>query len=215
MNIFSLELLTLQSLLCTTFADPIGNLWTREFTCHISSDLELKKCLAWYAPRRVEISSSIRYHHRVALSTSLPCDCIVLCNRKSNSYELSAKSILTCLALQIQLATLAICATTTLAVQIIKAEGADLVNSVTGDRFQIVGVAYQPGGSSGYNPASGVDPLSDGSVCLRDAALMQRLGPYLCTRRAGISADKSRCECNQSLQCRSRSQSRHVRFYFQ
>ncbi len=74
------------------------------------------------------------------------------------------------------MAVLALCATTTLAVQTINAEGADLVNSVTGDKFQIVGVAYQPGGSSGYDPSSGVDPLSDGSVCLRDAALMQRLG---------------------------------------
>lgn len=35
---------------------------------------------------------------------------------------------------------------------------------------------YQPGGSSGYNPGSGVDPLSDGDICLRDAALMQQLG---------------------------------------
>ncbi|KAH0565051.1 hypothetical protein GP486_001561 [Trichoglossum hirsutum] len=35
--------------------------------------------------------------------------------------------------------------------------------------------AYQPGGSSGYDGKSG-DPLSDGSTCLRDAALMQRLG---------------------------------------
>lgn len=73
---------------------------------------------------------------------------------------------------------LALYATTTLAVSTIKVEGADLVNSKTGAKFQIVGVAYQPGGSSGYNPASGVDPLSDGSVCLRDAALMQRLGRF-------------------------------------
>lgn len=36
--------------------------------------------------------------------------------------------------------------------------------------------SYQPGGSSGYNPGSGVDPLSDAGVCLRDAILMQRLG---------------------------------------
>jgi hypothetical protein len=40
----------------------------------------------------------------------------------------------------------------------------------------MLGVAYQPGGQSGYNPGSGIDPLSDASVCLRDAALMQRLG---------------------------------------
>jgi len=35
---------------------------------------------------------------------------------------------------------------------------------------------YQPGGSSGFNPDSGIDPLSDANVCLRDATLMQRLG---------------------------------------
>jgi len=63
-----------------------------------------------------------------------------------------------------------------IAVQPLVIEGPDFVNSVTGDRFQIVGVAYQPGGSSGYNPESGIDPLSDGDICLRDAALMQRLG---------------------------------------
>lgn len=60
--------------------------------------------------------------------------------------------------------------------QTVVIKGPDFVNSVTGNRLQIVGVAYQPGGSSGYNPGSGVDPLSDGAVCLRDAALMQRLG---------------------------------------
>ncbi|KAL2068875.1 hypothetical protein VTL71DRAFT_15213 [Oculimacula yallundae] len=74
----------------------------------------------------------------------------------------------------IQTAILALLATTTLAVQPITIKGADLVNSVTGARFQIVGVAYQPGGSSGYN--GGEDPLSNKDVCLRDAALMQRLG---------------------------------------
>ncbi|KAG4444435.1 hypothetical protein IFR05_000026 [Cadophora sp. M221] len=76
----------------------------------------------------------------------------------------------------VQVAILALLATSTFAVRPITIKGSDLVNSVTGDRFQIVGVAYQPGGSSGYNPGSGVDPLSDHDVCLRDAALMQRLG---------------------------------------
>lgn len=36
--------------------------------------------------------------------------------------------------------------------------------------------SYQPGGSSGFIPGSGIDPLSDGELCLRDAALMQMLG---------------------------------------
>lgn len=35
---------------------------------------------------------------------------------------------------------------------------------------------YQPGGSAGYNPDSGKDPLSDEDQCLRDAILMQRAG---------------------------------------
>lgn len=36
--------------------------------------------------------------------------------------------------------------------------------------------SYQPGGSSGFVPGSGIDPLSNGELCLRDAALMQMLG---------------------------------------
>ncbi|KAL3421965.1 glycolipid anchored surface protein [Phlyctema vagabunda] len=73
-------------------------------------------------------------------------------------------------------AALALCSSTAVAVTPLVIQGSNFVNSVTGNRFQVVGVAYQPGGSSGYNPESGVDPLSDGAVCLRDAALMQRLG---------------------------------------
>lgn len=55
-------------------------------------------------------------------------------------------------------------------------DGSDFVNSVTGDRFVMVGLAYQPAGASGYDPNSGVDPLSDADACLRDAAVMQKLG---------------------------------------
>ncbi|KAL8675812.1 MAG: hypothetical protein Q9186_007583 [Xanthomendoza sp. 1 TL-2023] len=62
------------------------------------------------------------------------------------------------------------------AVPNIKVQGADYVNNVTTDRFQIIGVAYQPGGSAGFIAGSGIDPLSNGTLCLRDAALMQRLG---------------------------------------
>lgn len=54
-----------------------------------------------------------------------------------------------------------------------------------------MGVAYQPGGSSGYNPASGVDPLSDGNVCLRDAALMQRLGRFNTLRGLGVALNNT------------------------
>ena len=86
---------------------------------------------------------------------------------------------------------LALYASIASAVQPIKVQGSDFVNTVTNNRFQIIGVAYeclvsidvqnanilcryQPGGSSGFNPGS--DPLSNGTVCLRDAALMQQLG---------------------------------------
>ena len=42
--------------------------------------------------------------------------------------------------------------------------------------LELINSSYQPGGSSGFNPGSGVDPLSNGTLCLRDAALMQQLG---------------------------------------
>ncbi|KAH8697878.1 1,3-beta-glucanosyltransferase Gel2 [Talaromyces proteolyticus] len=53
-------------------------------------------------------------------------------------------------------------------------EGKDFVNSVTKDRFQIIGVDYQPGGSAAFKKTA--DPLSDKDTCLRDAAVLQRLG---------------------------------------
>lgn len=62
------------------------------------------------------------------------------------------------------------------AVQPLKVQGNSFVNSETGKRFQIVGMAYQPGGSAGYDPEKGKDPLSHKETCLRDAALMQVLG---------------------------------------
>ncbi|KAE8357047.1 Glucanosyltransferase-domain-containing protein [Aspergillus coremiiformis] len=70
----------------------------------------------------------------------------------------------------------ALCALATAANAVIPIEvkGKDFVNSKTGDRFQILGVDYQPGGSSGFTKDK--DPLSDKDACLRDAALMQRLG---------------------------------------
>lgn len=62
------------------------------------------------------------------------------------------------------------------AVQPLDVQGSFFVNPATGNRFQIVGVAYQPGGSAGYNPDLKKDPLSNKDICLRDAALMQILG---------------------------------------
>jgi hypothetical protein len=74
-------------------------------------------------------------------------------------------------------ALVALAATTVAAVKPLEIRGTDFVEPDTGKRVQIVGVAYQPGGSAGYNPkATGQDPLSDPEICMRDAALMQVMG---------------------------------------
>lgn len=62
------------------------------------------------------------------------------------------------------------------AVTPLEIQGTDFVNPETGNKFQIIGMAYQPGGSAGYDPKTGKDPLSHKEECLRDAALMQVLG---------------------------------------
>lgn len=62
------------------------------------------------------------------------------------------------------------------AVKPLEVQGNNFVEPDSGNRFQIVGMAYQPGGSAGYNPEEGKDPLSHKDACLRDAALMQVLG---------------------------------------
>ncbi|KAJ6441843.1 1,3-beta-glucanosyltransferase gel2 [Purpureocillium lavendulum] len=71
---------------------------------------------------------------------------------------------------------LALCATAVNAVPSLQVNGTDFVNPDTGKKFQIVGIAYQPGGSAGYDPKTGKDPLSHADTCLRDAALMQVMG---------------------------------------
>ncbi|KAL1879394.1 hypothetical protein VTK73DRAFT_7031 [Phialemonium thermophilum] len=71
---------------------------------------------------------------------------------------------------------LALGASLALAVKPLVVKDNYFVNPDTGNRFQIVGVAYQPGGSAGYNPELRKDPLSNADNCLRDAALMQVLG---------------------------------------
>ena len=77
---------------------------------------------------------------------------------------------------QIQSALLALGASLVSAVPVLEVKDNHFYNPKTGNRFQIVGVAYQPGGSAGYNPALRIDPLSDPDVCLRDAAILQILG---------------------------------------
>ncbi|KAI1403488.1 glycoside hydrolase family 72 protein [Hypoxylon fuscum] len=67
-------------------------------------------------------------------------------------------------------------ATLAAAVTPIEVQGKQFVNTKTGNAFQIVGMAYQIGGSAGYDPSHGKDPLSNGDICKRDAALMQTLG---------------------------------------
>ena len=61
------------------------------------------------------------------------------------------------------------------AVSPIEMQGANFVDTSSGDRFFIIGIDYQPGGSSGYGTTNS-DPLSNGTTCLRDAVLMQELG---------------------------------------
>ncbi|KAK6845609.1 hypothetical protein PG995_015719 [Apiospora arundinis] len=78
--------------------------------------------------------------------------------------------------LQLQSALVALGATIVAAVPALEARGNQFVNPKTNDVFQIVGMAYQIGGSAGYDPSHGKDPLSNGDVCKRDAALMQVLG---------------------------------------
>ncbi|KAK4162204.1 Glucanosyltransferase-domain-containing protein [Cladorrhinum sp. PSN259] len=80
------------------------------------------------------------------------------------------------LALQTYSALLALGATLAAAVQPLEVQNGVFVNPKTGNQFQIVGVAYQPGGSAGYNPEKKIDPLSNADICMRDAALMQILG---------------------------------------
>ncbi|PNY26112.1 1,3-beta-glucanosyltransferase [Tolypocladium capitatum] len=76
----------------------------------------------------------------------------------------------------IQSALVALAATIVGAVPSLEVQGTEFVNPASGNKFQIVGVAYQPGGSAGYNPNAGKDPLSNADTCLRDAALMQVMG---------------------------------------
>ncbi|BCR90214.1 1,3-beta-glucanosyltransferase gel2 [Aspergillus chevalieri] len=65
-------------------------------------------------------------------------------------------------------------AATASAVTPVVVDGKDFVNSETKERFPIIGVDYQPGGAGGFSTKK--DPLSSPKDCLRDAALMQRLG---------------------------------------
>ncbi|TID25658.1 glycoside hydrolase family 72 protein [Venturia nashicola] len=67
-------------------------------------------------------------------------------------------------------------ASSSLAVNSVTVQGQDFVDTVTKNRVMIIGVDYQPGGQGAYDPNVRADALSNGTVCLRDAALLQRLG---------------------------------------
>src|SRR6478735_8725423 len=93
-----------------------------------------------------------------------------------------------------QTALVALGAALVAAVPPLEVRGNQFVNPKTGDRFQVVGVAYQPGGSAGYDPKLGFDPLSNATTCKRDAALMQVLGVNT-IRVYNLSPDLNHDEC--------------------
>jgi 1,3-beta-glucanosyltransferase GAS3 len=70
----------------------------------------------------------------------------------------------------------ALAATAVSAVKPLVVKDGSFVHPDTGNKFHIVGMAYQPGGSAGYDPTTGKDPLSHPEECKRDAALMQIIG---------------------------------------
>lgn len=84
-------------------------------------------------------------------------------------------------------------ATVAAAVKPLKLEGPNFVDE-DGNKFQIVGAAYQPGGSAGYAPKKGEDPLSDPEICKRDAAILQVLGVNA-IRVYNLSPDINHDEC--------------------
>ncbi|KAI1841075.1 hypothetical protein JX266_012733 [Neoarthrinium moseri] len=78
------------------------------------------------------------------------------------------------------------------AVEYLSISGSDFVTNSTNKRFDIIGVTYQPGGSSGFT--STADPLSDTEACLRDAIIMQKLGVNV-VRIYNLDADLNHDEC--------------------
>jgi len=74
------------------------------------------------------------------------------------------------------LTTACVFAATALAANPIVVQEQEFIDSRTNQRFVILGIDYQPGGQGAYGPTNSQDPLSNGTACLRDAALMQSLG---------------------------------------
>ncbi|KAG6065959.1 hypothetical protein E4U32_006647 [Claviceps aff. humidiphila group G2b] len=76
---------------------------------------------------------------------------------------------------QLQGALVTLAASLVAAVPSLEIEGNEFFNPKTGEKFQVVGIAYQPGGSAGFSETQ-PDPLSQPEACKRDAALMQVMG---------------------------------------
>ncbi|QUC16547.1 uncharacterized protein UV8b_00788 [Ustilaginoidea virens] len=87
----------------------------------------------------------------------------------------------------------ALAASLATAVPTLDIEANEIYDPKTGDKFQIVGVAYQPGGSAGFSKTS-PDPLSQPDACLRDAALMQVMGVNA-IRVYNLNPDLNHDEC--------------------
>jgi len=88
----------------------------------------------------------------------------------------------------------ALLATSAYGLDAIGISGQDFVVGTTNDRFHIIGMDYQPGGSSGYDPGSNKDPLSDADICRRDAAVMQMAGSNT-LRVYNLNPDLNHDEC--------------------
>ncbi|KAG6027886.1 hypothetical protein E4U41_000814 [Claviceps citrina] len=95
--------------------------------------------------------------------------------------------------MRIQTALVALASSLVAAVPTLEIKGNEFYNPKTGNRFEVVGVAYQPGGSSGFSSSS-PDPLSQPEACKRDAALMQVMGVNA-IRVYNLNPDLNHDEC--------------------
>ncbi|KAK6194312.1 hypothetical protein LQW54_011586 [Pestalotiopsis sp. IQ-011] len=78
------------------------------------------------------------------------------------------------------------------AVEYLSINGSNFVVDATSERFNLIGITYQPGGSSGFT--ADADPLSDPDSCLRDAIMMQQLGVNT-VRVYNLDADLDHDQC--------------------
>ncbi|KAI7277546.1 glycoside hydrolase family 72 protein [Hortaea werneckii] len=88
---------------------------------------------------------------------------------------------------------LALLSSTALAANPIKVQEQEFIDTKTDERFVIVGVDYQPGGSAAVGTGNG-DPLSNAEECRRDAALMQNMGVNT-IRSYNLNSELNHDEC--------------------